>query len=354
MRRFTRRTAAYPGPSAGAGTVATGSCRRGPRPAPAGSPVATTRRPAACAARRASLAGSAVRYSTSFGAGSTNPRLRQLLDLLGGALLRDLVAQGGVLAVQLLGLAAHRRDVAVHLEQRDVEVDDPRQQCARCRPSPVRGAGGPSGPWVRPPPRRACAGPWGGGAARCAAPGRRGAGPGGAGWRGGAGGGRAAAAARAISALHVGAAGHTQAAGLRAGVLGDLAGRGRHRAPGDQLGLGLTPADADRKVGRAGAAAGAIGHELLDAAVLQRVEGDGGQAAAGAQQRPGRGQRAVDRAQLVVHRDADGLEHAPGRVAPGEVRGDRRGALDDLHELVGALDRRRSRVRTIAAAIWRE
>src|SRR4029079_18458529 len=64
-------------------------------------------------------------------------------------------------------------------------------------------------------------------------------------------------------------------------VVGDLAGAGSDAAAGDELGLRLHPALTDRDLRRADAAAGAVGEEALDPAVLERVEGDRGEAAAG-------------------------------------------------------------------------
>ena len=60
-----------------------------------------------------------------------------------------------------------------------------------------------------------------------------------------------------------------------------------------------------------------------------------------AQDGPGGGQRAVERLQLLVHRDANGLEDALGRVAASEApadRGRQRG-LDGIDQLAGGLER---------------
>ena len=134
-------------------------------------------------------------------------------------------------------------------------------------------------------------------------------------------------------------AGGAQPCGLRARVLGDLAGRGRDGAAEDALGLGRAPAAADGQVGRADAAARAVGEEALDAAVLERVEGDRGQPALGAQELPRQRQRGVELLELAVDRDADRLEGALGRVAAAEARGrgDRRG--DGVDELEGGGER---------------
>ena len=106
----------------------------------------------------------------------------------------------------------------------------------------------------------------------------------------------------------------------RARVVGDLAGARGDAAPGDQLGLGLEAAAADRELGRADAAAGAVGEEALDPAVLERVERDRGEAAAGREHLPGLGQRRVDRVELAVDGDPDRLEGALGGVAAAEPR----------------------------------
>ena len=116
-------------------------------------------------------------------------------------------------------------------------------------------------------------------------------------------------------------AGGAQACGLRARVLGDLAGRGRDGAAEDGLGLGRAPAAADGQVGRADAAARAVGEEALDAAVLERVEGDRRQPALGTQELPRQRQRGVELLELAVDRDPDRLEGALGRVAAAEARG---------------------------------
>ncbi len=80
------------------------------------------------------------------------------------------------------------------------------------------------------------------------------------------------------------------------------------------------------QLGRADAAAREIGEEALDAAVLVRVEADRGEPAAGHEQLPGLGQRRVERVELAVDGDPQGLEGALGRVAAAEAlgRGQRR------------------------------
>ena len=108
-------------------------------------------------------------------------------------------------------------------------------------------------------------------------------------------------------------AGGAQAGRLRARVVGDLARRRRDRAAEHELGLRRPAAAADGQVGRADAAARAVGEEALDAAVLERVERDRGEPAADAQQVPRARERLVELAQLVVDRDPDRLERALGR-----------------------------------------
>src|SRR5436190_1416354 len=146
---------------------------------------------------------------------------------------------------------------------------------------------------------------------------------------------------RAPSAVRSQLAGHAQLARRRARVGRHLARRGCDSAARDELGLRSPPANANGEVGRAHAATRAIGEIALHAAVLQRVERDSGEPTAFAQQVPGGRQPPVERAELVVHRDADGLEHALGGVAATELLGGRHGRLDRVHELEGGLYRSR-------------
>ena len=137
-------------------------------------------------------------------------------------------------------------------------------------------------------------------------------------------------------------AGGAQARRSGAGVVGHLAGRRRHRAAGDQLGLGRAAAAAHRKVGRADAAARAVGQEVLDAPVLERVERDRGQAPAVlVQDRPGLGQRPLQIVQLVVDHDADGLKYAlcRGTSSKSAPHGGRQSGLDGGHEVGRGLQR---------------
>ena len=128
--------------------------------------------------------------------------------------------------------------------------------------------------------------------------------------------------------------------------------RRRHGAPRQQLRLGMVPAYADRQLGRAHAAAGTLGEESLDAPVLERVERDRREPAAGPEHLPHRRQRRVELEQLVVDRDPQRLERPPSRVTARELRRHGHGRLDHVDELLRR-DRapRASRARTIARAI---
>ena len=136
------------------------------------------------------------------------------------------------------------------------------------------------------------------------------------------------------------------------GLAATSPGVGDDRAAADQLGLGLAAADADRQVGRADAAARAVGEEALDAPVLERVEGDGGQPAAGRSSSQAQRQRRVELAELVVDRDAQRLEGALGGVAAGEARGrgDRARVIASTSSKVVSSGAR-SRRRTISPAM---
>ena len=94
-------------------------------------------------------------------------------------------------------------------------------------------------------------------------------------------------------------------------------------------------------------------HEPLDDAVLERVEADDDEAAALAEQCHALRETALERAELVVERDANRLERsrrgmdAALRCLPGMCR-------DEARELAGSSSAARpSRARTIAAAICR-
>src|SRR6478736_4172307 len=78
---------------------------------------------------------------------------------------------------------------------------------------------------------------------------------------------------------------------------------------------GLVAADANREVRRAGTALLARAQEALDDSVLQRMEADDGKPAAGPQHLERLRQRVLERAELVVDRDPEGLEDALGGMA---------------------------------------
>src|SRR5438874_8615059 len=90
-------------------------------------------------------------------------------------------------------------------------------------------------------------------------------------------------------------------------------------------------ARAERRAGTARA------QEILDAAVLERMEGDHREPATWFEQSLGSGKAALEFAKLVVDRDADRLERAGRRIdAAGLGRHD---PADDRRELAGAPDR---------------
>ena len=161
--------------------------------------------------------------------------------------------------------AAHRR----LREEGGTRHRGPHQPCRRGRlPGACLELRRPRRRW----PARPC------GAARCEARGRR--------CRSACGPLRRRPSARASASRILSAARRCADAGARVAL--ELLGARRDRALGEQLGLGLATADADGKLGRADAAAGAVGEEALDAAVLQRVEGDRAEAAADRRSRPRR------------------------------------------------------------------
>src|SRR3954471_14560102 len=130
---------------------------------------------------------------------------------------------------------------------------------------------------------------------------------------------------------------HPGRPGARIG--GHLA-RGRgDRATGQELGLGNATAGAHRQVRRADAPLRAVREEALHASVFKGVERNPCKPAADAQELPRRGQRRVELGELVVHRDADRLEDALGRVAGCEPRRGRNRGDDRLDELVRRLER---------------
>ncbi len=79
--------------------------------------------------------------------------------------------------------------------------------------------------------------------------------------------------------------------------------------------------------------------EALDDPVLERVEADHGEPAAGPQHLERRGQRGLERAELVVDGDPQRLEDALRRMAVAEARRRRDRLLDRLDEVARALER---------------
>src|SRR5829696_6682489 len=132
---------------------------------------------------------------------------------------------------------------------------------------------------------------------------------------------------------------HAEASRRGAGIRPRLARARPDRPPVERAQLGLVPADADREVGWADAAALVLAHEPLDLAVLERVEADHREPAAGAEHLEGGGERVLELAQLVVDGNSQRLEDPLGRmpVAEARRRGDR--GPDDLDELARPLDR---------------
>src|SRR5262249_39548559 len=107
---------------------------------------------------------------------------------------------------------------------------------------------------------------------------------------------------------------HPQPRGLRARVPGDLGRARADRAPRRRAHRRLRPADAHGEVRRARAALLLLAEELLHDAVLERVERDHAEAAAGTQHLERGRERARDGAELVVDLDPQRLEDALGRV----------------------------------------
>ena len=137
------------------------------------------------------------------------------------------------------------------------------------------------------------------------------------------------------------------------GLAATSPGRRRDRATGQQLGLGLAAADADRKLGRADAAARAVGEEPLDAPVLERVERDRGEAArrgAAAPTRSGSAASSCASSSLTAIRSAWNVRRAG--MAAGELGRHRDRGLDRVDELLGRAEllaaprARRSRARS--------
>src|SRR4029079_1446959 len=122
-------------------------------------------------------------------------------------------------------------------------------------------------------------------------------------------------------------------------VRGDLGLARLHRAALDRAHLGLMPADAPREVRRARAAALLLAQELLDDAVLERVERDHCETAPGTQHLERCGERSLERPELVVDGDPKRLEDALRRMPLAEAGSRRDRRLDRVHELARALER---------------
>src|SRR6478672_11233871 len=80
-------------------------------------------------------------------------------------------------------------------------------------------------------------------------------------------------------------------------------------------------AGTDRELGRTRAPVFLVAQEALDDPILERVEGDDREASVRPEHLERRRERALQRAELVVHLDAQRLEDALGRVAFPEPRG---------------------------------
>src|SRR5579875_3952084 len=105
--------------------------------------------------------------------------------------------------------------------------------------------------------------------------------------------------------------------GAGTGVVGDLTGRRSDRPAGEELRLGLPPADAHGKLGRTDAAPRALDEEALDDPVLERVERDRRQTTAGREQLPRLRQRRGELRELAVHGNAERLECPLGGMTAG-------------------------------------
>ena len=105
-------------------------------------------------------------------------------------------------------------------------------------------------------------------------------------------------------------------------------------SPGQRWKLGAICPTRGREMARClRRASRARAQESLDAAVLERMEGDDGEPAAGLQQRLGGGEAAVELAELVVHGDAQRLEGAGRRIDGVALLARPRTLADDRGEL---------------------
>src|SRR5262245_16652842 len=121
--------------------------------------------------------------------------------------------------------------------------------------------------------------------------------------------------------------------------MSQLVGARPDRLPVQPPQLRLAPADADREVRRADAAALESLEEALDDPVLERVERDDGNAPAWPQHLERGRKRLLELAQLVVDGDPERLEGALRRMAVPEPGRRRDRGADDVDEVAGALDR---------------
>src|SRR5436190_12572659 len=132
---------------------------------------------------------------------------------------------------------------------------------------------------------------------------------------------------------------HTKTCRRRARVRRPLARAGTDRLPRERPQLRLLAALANRKVGWALAAALEVAHEALDEPVFEGVEADHGEPSARTEHRECRRKGGLERAELVVDRDAQRLEDAFRRMSVSEAgRGGNRG-LDRLHKVARPLER---------------
>src|SRR5206468_5600575 len=118
-----------------------------------------------------------------------------------------------------------------------------------------------------------------------------------------------------------------------------LARRRPHGLAGQQPDDGLSSTDADGEVRRAGATALELAERVLDDPVLEGVEADHRDPAAGAEHLDGRRERGLELAELVVDGDPERLEDALCGMAVAEARRGGNRGLDSLDELAGPLER---------------
>ena len=105
----------------------------------------------------------------------------------------------------------------------------------------------------------------------------------------------------------------------------------------------MAAADADGRFRRTGAAAPLGLEEALDDSILERVVAQDREAPAGSQEVDRCREPGLKRLELLVDRDAEGLEHAGRRVDPTPPRRPARGdAGDQRRELLGGAHRRRA------------